>query len=255
MNLLHSRAGGRKVPIHRNPSIFIILMALLLILSQSGCVGLTGAPVQGKPSISSQPTSQAVTVGQTATFSVTTSGDDLLSYQWRKDGTDIGGATSASYTTPATTLSDSGSSFTVVVTTSSISEQVSSQGGQNEIAISGATSATQAPPATATSENGIPLTVPASNSQRDEQCRYANGHHCSRGCLHHHPADQPDAHCRPESDFLGICDGYRSTRLSVEEERGSHQRRHRGQLYDPGCHQLQTAVPSLPSWSATQRVL
>src|SRR3989304_5846196 len=107
--LLLSRADRRKVSIHRNPSIFLIFpMVLVVILFQLGCVGLTSAPDQGKSSISTQPTSQTVTLGQTATFSVTASGTDLLSYQWRKDGTAIRGATSASYTTPATTLSDSG---------------------------------------------------------------------------------------------------------------------------------------------------
>src|SRR5205814_1075661 len=38
-----------------------------------------------------------------------------LSYQWQKNGTTIGGATAAGYTTPATTASDNGDQFTVVV--------------------------------------------------------------------------------------------------------------------------------------------
>lgn len=66
------------------------------------------------PSISTQPANQTVNAGQTATFTVVASGSSL-GYQWKKNGTDIGGATSASYTTPATTVSDSGSSFTVTV--------------------------------------------------------------------------------------------------------------------------------------------
>src|SRR5204863_513562 len=39
-----------------------------------------------------------------------------LSYQWRKSGAAISGATAPTYTTPATTSADSGSQFTVVVT-------------------------------------------------------------------------------------------------------------------------------------------
>ena len=70
------------------------------------------------PSITTPPTSQTVTAGQPATFSVTSSGTAPLSYQWRKNGTAISGATSASYTTPATTTSDSGSQFTVTVSNS-----------------------------------------------------------------------------------------------------------------------------------------
>src|SRR5207245_1341094 len=46
------------------------------------------------------------------------SGTAPLSYQWRKNGTAISGATSASYTTPATTTADNGAQFTVVVSNS-----------------------------------------------------------------------------------------------------------------------------------------
>jgi hypothetical protein len=41
-----------------------------------------------------------------------------LSYQWKKGGTAISGATSSSYTTPATTSSDNGAQFTVMVSNS-----------------------------------------------------------------------------------------------------------------------------------------
>src|SRR5207253_2345910 len=70
------------------------------------------------PSITTQPASQTVTTGQTATFSVTATGTAPLNYQWRKNGAAISGATSSSYTTPATTSSDTGAQFTVVVTNS-----------------------------------------------------------------------------------------------------------------------------------------
>jgi Immunoglobulin domain/Immunoglobulin I-set domain len=70
------------------------------------------------PSITSQPASQTVTAGQTATFSASATGTAPMSYQWRKNGASITGATSSSYTTPATTTADSGSTFSVVVTNS-----------------------------------------------------------------------------------------------------------------------------------------
>jgi Bacterial Ig domain/Putative Ig domain/Immunoglobulin domain/Right handed beta helix region/Immunoglobulin I-set domain len=70
------------------------------------------------PSIATQPTSQTVTAGQTATFTVMANGTAPLTYQWQKNGTNIAGATSASYTTSATTTSDSGSTFDVVVSNS-----------------------------------------------------------------------------------------------------------------------------------------
>src|SRR5690348_12134388 len=67
------------------------------------------------PSITTQPTNQTVTAGQVATFSVAASGSAPLSYQWQKNGANIAGAASTSYTTPATTTADSGSTFRVLV--------------------------------------------------------------------------------------------------------------------------------------------
>jgi len=67
------------------------------------------------PSITAQPVSQSVIAGQTATFSVTATGTAPLSYQWRRNGAAVSGATSASYTTSATTSADNGAQFTVAV--------------------------------------------------------------------------------------------------------------------------------------------
>ena len=67
------------------------------------------------PTITTQPVSQTVTAGQTATFSVVAGGTAPLSYQWQKNGANIAGATGASYTTAATATTDSGSTFDVVV--------------------------------------------------------------------------------------------------------------------------------------------
>jgi hypothetical protein len=70
------------------------------------------------PTITTQPSNVTVNAGQTASFSVTATGTSPLSYQWRKNGTNISGATAASYTTPATVIGDSGSTFSVVVSNS-----------------------------------------------------------------------------------------------------------------------------------------
>jgi hypothetical protein len=67
------------------------------------------------PTITTQPSNQTVVAGQTATFSAVASGTAPLSYQWQENGANISGATSASYTTPATTTAGSGSTFEVVV--------------------------------------------------------------------------------------------------------------------------------------------
>ena len=78
-----------------------------------------------------------MTAGQLATFTVVASGTAPLGYQWRKNGTNIAGATSASYTTPATTTSDSGSTFDVVVSNSAGSATSASV----KLTVNGATAA------------------------------------------------------------------------------------------------------------------
>ena len=70
------------------------------------------------PTISSQPVSLSVVVGATATFSVTASGTPAPTYQWQKNGTNIGSANAPSYTTPATVTGDNGATYRCVVTNS-----------------------------------------------------------------------------------------------------------------------------------------
>jgi hypothetical protein len=71
---------------------------------------------QAVPSITTEPASRTVNAGQTAAFSVVATGTAPLTYQWRQNGTAISGATSATYTTSATTTSENAAQFTVVVT-------------------------------------------------------------------------------------------------------------------------------------------
>jgi hypothetical protein len=68
------------------------------------------------PTITTAPANQTVTAGQTASFTVVAGGTAPLNYQWQKNGANIIGATSASYTTATTTMADSGSTFLAVVT-------------------------------------------------------------------------------------------------------------------------------------------
>lgn len=70
------------------------------------------------PTIVTQPADQSVTVGQTATFSVTATGTSPLSYQWLKNSSPISGANSPSYTTPPVANSDNGAKFQVTVSNS-----------------------------------------------------------------------------------------------------------------------------------------
>jgi beta-galactosidase len=89
--------------------------------SDSNPWGVIGVAILGTasgvtpPTIGTQPTNQTVTAPAAATFSVTASGTGLT-YQWRRNGVDISGATSASYTTPATVFAtDNGALYSVVV--------------------------------------------------------------------------------------------------------------------------------------------
>src|SRR5258706_4377413 len=84
----------------------------------SAAARLTVTEAAVAPTITTQPANQTVTVGQKATFTVVATGTAPLSYEWSKSGTAIVGATSSSYTNPATTSSDNGSSFVVVVSNS-----------------------------------------------------------------------------------------------------------------------------------------
>lgn len=89
-------------------------------------VALTVVAGGTAPAITVQPSNQSVTVGSTAIFGVTASGSGTLTYQWQRQPsggggyTDISGATSSSYTTPATTITggsaNNGDTYRCVVT-------------------------------------------------------------------------------------------------------------------------------------------
>lgn len=73
------------------------------------------SPSLAPPSITTQPASQTVTAGQSATFAVTVTGLTPLNYQWQKNGAAISGATAPTYTTPAATTADNNSQFRAMV--------------------------------------------------------------------------------------------------------------------------------------------
>ena len=95
--------------------LFIVLLAATAFVG--GCGGSDSASTATAPSITTQPTSQSVTAGSSVSFSVVASGTATLSYQWRKGGTAISGATSATYSISSVATSDAGS-YDVVVSNS-----------------------------------------------------------------------------------------------------------------------------------------
>jgi glucose/arabinose dehydrogenase len=71
------------------------------------------------PTITTHPSSQTVSAGGSATFTVAASGTPPLSYQWQRNGVDIPGATAASYTLTSVTTSDNGARFRARVSNAS----------------------------------------------------------------------------------------------------------------------------------------
>lgn len=77
-------------------------------------INFTMTPACTAPSITGQPASRTATVGDTVGFSVTAVGTASLSYQWRKNSSNITGATGSSYTILSATVSDAGN-YDVVI--------------------------------------------------------------------------------------------------------------------------------------------
>ncbi|MBI2514185.1 MAG: putative Ig domain-containing protein [Opitutae bacterium] len=78
-------------------------------------LALRNASADLAPTISQSPQSAAIAEGGAVNFSVSASGTGPLSYQWRKDGVAISGATSASLALGAVTVAQGGA-YDVVVT-------------------------------------------------------------------------------------------------------------------------------------------
>jgi hypothetical protein len=78
-----------------------------------------GVSASGPPSIDAQPKDLSVAVGQSATFTVAASGAPNPTYQWRRNGAPIAGATLPLYSTPVGTTADSGAKYSCVVTNAS----------------------------------------------------------------------------------------------------------------------------------------
>ncbi|MFN4235096.1 MAG: immunoglobulin domain-containing protein [Bacteroidia bacterium] len=84
------------------------------------------------PVITSQPLNQSVCLGSSATFSITSTGSSL-NYQWRKNGVNIPGANSSSYTINNVTAGDIGN-YDVVITNQCNANVVMSQSASLSIA-------------------------------------------------------------------------------------------------------------------------
>jgi outer membrane protein assembly factor BamB len=105
----------------RTRGLICLLIAALFTACGGGSSNDPMAPsatTATAPTITTQPSDVAATVGNTASFTVVASGTAPLTYQWQKNGTAIMGATGATYTTPAVTAADDGAMVAVIVTNS-----------------------------------------------------------------------------------------------------------------------------------------
>jgi hypothetical protein len=114
----------------------------------SNAATLTVAQNVVAPSIKTNPMSQSVTEGQTATFTISATGTDLK-YQWKKGIANISGATFATYTTPATRIEDNGTTY------------------QCEVSNSAETVASNAATLTVVSSNTVPVFTSSSTEMND----------------------------------------------------------------------------------------
>src|SRR5664280_277648 len=85
------------------------------VTSNGAVLTVNAAPVA--PAFTTQPASQTVTAGATVTFAAAAGGTPAPTYQWRKNGANLTGATSASYTIASVAMGDAGT-YTVVATNS-----------------------------------------------------------------------------------------------------------------------------------------
>ncbi|MBU6402502.1 MAG: immunoglobulin domain-containing protein [Verrucomicrobia bacterium] len=122
--------GGIPIPVGTNESFtvsnaqaadagnYAVLVSNMAGSVTSATAVLTVNPVVVSPVIAVQPQGQTVNVGALVTFSVSATGTAPLAYQWQKNGTNIVGASNASYTIPSAQPGDAGN-YVVVVSNAS----------------------------------------------------------------------------------------------------------------------------------------
>jgi hypothetical protein len=141
------------------PRLHALVFALAFGLSACGGGGGSSAPAPAPapataPQVSQAPVSRAVAAGATVAFSVAAVGTGPFTYQWRRDGQAIGGATSATYTTPVLGTGDDGARYSVVVTNSAGSATSSDAVVSVFAAPAAATSCASAPVADLIADSG-----------------------------------------------------------------------------------------------------
>ncbi len=104
--------AGATDAIYEVPSVTLLDAGSYDVLIDGVCGTLTSTPatvgVFAEPEITTQPQDIAGCEGNAVSLTVTATGFEPLTYQWRKDNTDIPGATSATLNLDSLTLTDAG---------------------------------------------------------------------------------------------------------------------------------------------------
>jgi len=91
------------------------LLASLVLVLPIGCASGSYGPAIVAPSIATPPGDITAPAGSTAKFTAVTAGTGPMTFQWLRNGVAIPSATAGSYTTPALSLTDTGTKFSVKV--------------------------------------------------------------------------------------------------------------------------------------------
>jgi len=140
----------------------------------SSVAALTISSTTSAPAFTTQPASQTVTAGGSVTFSAAASGNPIPTYQWKKAGVNISGATSASYLIASTVTGDAGS-YTVVATNSVSSVTSSAATLTVNAAVTAPTISTQPVSQTIVVGNSVTFSVVASGSPTPTYGWHKNG--------------------------------------------------------------------------------
>ncbi len=114
VQVLDSRMGNSFATIEQQPSLLNNYTLRVSLLddrfggSAWGSIRINSVAPVDPVSITGQPTPMTVTAGSLVSFSVSATGGGSLSYQWRKDGANIQGGTSATYSIPSAQPADGG---------------------------------------------------------------------------------------------------------------------------------------------------
>lgn len=123
--------------VHSWFAAFHLLLVLAVSLFLSGCTSSStsqggGTPALQAPQITAQPVGTAAYIGDTATLTVTATGSSPLTYDWRRNGTTLGAASTSTYVTAPLTSADDATVYTVVV--SNAAGSVTSSGAKLSVA-------------------------------------------------------------------------------------------------------------------------